>query len=394
MPLYQSGRTGRILAGTAGFLLAASLHLPADAATISVPGTSPTIKGAMIQARAGDIILVSCGTYRESDIQVKPGVSLWSGTLQADCVTIDAGRAGRCLVFTGVDSTTSIVGFTLTGGRVAGPDREGWGGAVFCEDSSPRFTRCIMRGNSATVGGALAAVGSGGPRLEQCGLIDNEAAVHGGAVYWQAERGQLSGCTLLGNQAAVSGGAIAGDGGSLALSTCLLKLNSAGNSGGAMSLAGTAARLTGSVFAANTGGLAGGALSFRDTSPFMLQCTLHANAADGDGSVFHLSNANPVLAACLITGSDGRLLEAVGSRPTITHTNIFAETGGGWPGLLSGLQDGPGNLATDPLYCDPAVDDLHLGSDSPCLQDSGAGRIGALGQGCGAPFPPDVLESR
>ncbi len=57
------------------------------AKTLSVPGSSPTIKGAMIQAQPGDIVLVSCGTYYENDIFLKSGVALWSGTLQPGCVT-------------------------------------------------------------------------------------------------------------------------------------------------------------------------------------------------------------------------------------------------------------------------------------------------------------------
>ena len=63
----------------------------ADAATIAVPGDAPTIARGLAAARPGDIVLVACGTYREHDLVIPAGVSLWSGSMQPGCVVIDAG---------------------------------------------------------------------------------------------------------------------------------------------------------------------------------------------------------------------------------------------------------------------------------------------------------------
>ena len=131
----RASRHGRALAVllTIG-LAAAGTAGPAAGRTIGVPGDAPSIKGAMIRARAGDIILVSCGTYREHDIIVKPGVSLWSGTLQPDCAVIDAGGRGRCLIFpAGADTTTRVVGFTLRGGTALGEGLAGQEEQQGCE---------------------------------------------------------------------------------------------------------------------------------------------------------------------------------------------------------------------------------------------------------------------
>jgi len=368
------------------------MTIAASARTISVPGNSPSIKGAMIQARAGDIILVSCGTYREANIQVKPGVSLWSGTLQPDCVTIDAGGQGRCLLISDADSTTSVAGFTLRGGQVHGAGTEGWGGAILCVNSAPRITRCIMTGNSADHGGALAATGRRGPRLEMCQFTANTAALQGGAVHWTAAAGSFLGCTLLDNHAALRGGAFSGQDGQITFDRCLLRSNSAGNVGGALSLNRTDALVQGTVLAGNQGGLSGGALACRETSPVLRQCTLHANEADGDGSVLSLFRAHPRLDGCLITGSGDRLVAATDSRPLVTRSDVYGHQDQRWPGVLADLQNAAGNLTTDPLYCAPAAGDFHLRASSPCLAANGGPGIGALGQGCGAQFPPEGLD--
>ena len=363
-----------------------------SARTISVPGNSPSIKGAMIQARAGDIILVSCGTYREANIQVKPGVSLWSGTLQPDCVTIDADGQGRCLLFSEADTTTSVAGFTLRGGQAHGSGIAGWGGAVLCVDSAPRITRCIMTGNRADHGGALAATGRRGPRLEMCELTANEAESQGGAVHWSAANGALVGCTMQRNHASLRGGAFSGQDGDIVFESCLLRDNSAGNVGGALNLHRTDALLQGTILAANQGGLSGGALACREASPVLRQCTLHANEADGDGTVLSLDRAHPTLDGCLVTGSGERLVAATDSQPVIRQSNVFGHQGSQWPGILANLQTGAGNLAADPLYCAPTAGDFHLRANSPCLAGNGGAHIGALGQGCGSQFPPDVLD--
>jgi len=389
--MFRHGKGARctLLIGLLLLLVAAT---SATGRTISVPGNAPTIKGAMIKARAGDIILVACGTYRESNISVKPGVALWSGTLQPDCVTIDAGGKGRCLLFSGADSTTSIVGFTLSGGVARGPGVSGSGGAILCEDSSPRITGCILSNNTADRGGALAAFGLRGPRLENCRLTANEARNLGGAVHWAAETGSLQGCALVDNHAQSGGGAFSGHGGRVAVSDCLVQNNSAGNTGGGLSLVGTEATISRSVLAGNVGGLAGGALACRESSPVLRQCTLHANEADGDGTVLSLTRSDPTFEACLITGSGRLLVEATDSRPVMRQSNVFADGGQPWLGLLASQQQTSGNLAADPRYCEAAAGDFHLRAGSPCLAGNGSPRIGALGQGCGAQFPADVVD--
>jgi hypothetical protein len=119
---------------------------------------------------------------------------------------------------------------------------------------------------------------------------------------------------------------------------------------------------------------------------------LHANLADGDATAVRLVRAAATFESCLISGSGNPVLEADESSVAISGSNVHVAGTGTWPGVLAAAQGQPGNLASDPLYCAPAAGDLHLGPASPCLRPDGERPIGALGSGCGAKFPADVLD--
>lgn len=357
----------------------------AGAATISVPGDSPSLKGAMIKARAGDIILVSCGTYYEFDILMKPGVSLWSSTLQPDCVTIDARGQGRCLIFSDADSTTTVVGFTFKGGRAITPERDR-GGAILCQNSSARLTRCRFVGNQALDGGALATVGDQGPLLDECHFMNNEAQA-GGALAWRAKSGSLRRCTFLSNVASLAGGAITAKAGQMELINCLFKNNEAGNSGGALFLKSSQCRVIATVFLGNQGGLDGGAIACQGGALNLQHCTFHANDSDGQATVLSSRQANPVLTDCLVTGSANPMMTGSAGDYLITRTNIVPLDDQGWPSVVASEANSAGNRSVDPEYCAPELGDLHLRRGSPCLGASPENRMGALAQGCGAQFP-------
>ena len=95
------------------------------ARTITVPGDMPTIARAAASADSGDVVLVSCGRYRETDIRLTNGVNIWSSTLQPGCVTIDGRGRGRVFVIEDCDSTTSLFGFTIIGGAGSADDGGG-----------------------------------------------------------------------------------------------------------------------------------------------------------------------------------------------------------------------------------------------------------------------------
>jgi len=206
------------------------------ARTLAVPESYPTLKAALDAASRGDIILVGCGTYHEHDLQVKPGVSLWSGTLQPDCVIIDADGRGRIFLFTDCDSTTSVVGFTLRNGR-----SDADGGAILCRDSSVRLSRLHILDSRARRGGGLASLGRGGPHLIDCEIKGNEADLHGGGLYWDISGGgSIERSTIERNQALAGGGLACREADRLLITSVTFQGNEAASSGGAVWLGGGA----------------------------------------------------------------------------------------------------------------------------------------------------------
>jgi hypothetical protein len=64
--------------------------------------------------------------------------------------------------------------------------------------------------------------------------------------------------------------------------------------------------------------------------------------------------------------------------------DLFGNKGGNWVGSIADQLGVNGNIAADPLFCDPEADILTLDRDSPCAPgQSGCGLMGAWDVGCG-----------
>ena len=70
-------------------LVALIAFAEARAEIILVPSEEPTIHSALHIAQAGDSVVVDCGTYYESKLPMRAGVTLLSVARDPDCVVID-----------------------------------------------------------------------------------------------------------------------------------------------------------------------------------------------------------------------------------------------------------------------------------------------------------------
>ncbi len=306
-------------------LLLAAMPGTAAARTLAVPDEHRTIAAAMAAAEAGDIILVGCGTYHEHDIAVTPGVQLWSGTLQPECVVIDAGGLGRVLVFAGGDSTTSVVGFTLRGGRV-----DGDGGAILCRDGSPRLARLHILENQARRGGGLAVVGDAAPVLVDCVIAGNVADLHGGGLYWHGDRdGRLERCTIERNRALGGGGLALAGSARLELRQVVLSGNEAAGSGGAAWVDGASLLAHECVLVANDGGLAGGAVATRNGRAHLIACTVADNSVDVTGGGLLVTGGALRLERTILAFNRGGALHGDGIGDLrVSASNVYGHDGG------------------------------------------------------------------
>ena len=357
---------------------------PAMAKTLSVPESSPTIKGALIKAKAGDIILVSCGTYYEHDIMMKPGVALWSGTLQPGCVTIDAQSKGPVFLFSDADTNTALVGFTLRGGA-AQQNQEPLGGAIYCKNSSPRISNCVFVGNSASSGGALFSDVHSSPVFSNCLFENNEADLRGGGASCKGVV-KFKQCAFVGNTSLIGGAVNLYPGASVDLASCSLRANSAGNTGGALHALQAQCTITNTIFSDNWGGIGGSAISCADSDFTIVYSTLYGNNSDSDGGVLAVKGDQPQFLNTIIAFSKSTILRADSNVPEFKGCNLYGNHFGDWVANLRSAGKKNNNISQDPQFCAPEHGNFNLNNASACLpgnNPSGNNNVvGAFGAGC------------
>ena len=123
------------------YIFVVFLFLFASATIINIPADYPTIQEGIDASADGDTVLVNPGTYFENinfngHNIVLGSLFLTSGdTSYIGQTVIDGDSAGSVVTFeSGEDSTTLIIGFSITNGRA---DR---GGGIFCSHSSPTIS--------------------------------------------------------------------------------------------------------------------------------------------------------------------------------------------------------------------------------------------------------------
>ncbi len=332
-------------------------------------GDAPTIQAGIDSASAGDTVMVACGTYRECDISIKSGIYLTSETGTADCVTIDAEwLGGRVFYCFGVDSTTTVVGFTAAEGSA-----DGWGGGLYCYGSHPRFTNCTLWSNYAEVGAGGAYLKLSSPVFAGCVFSENyhvNAGAPAGGIYAIGGSPKFTDCVFSDN----------GTG----LCTC----------GGVFCDDSCTATFENCLFARNVGGM-GGALSLlSDSYAELTNCTFSENFdyTDRGGGVECDVRSSALLNNCIVAFSlsgQGVWWDGTGEEPVLVCCDLYGNADGDWVGPIADQYGINGNISEDPLFCDPESDDYHLDEDSPCApaQQPVCGLIGAFGAGCYSGIP-------
>ena len=314
------------------------LALPAAADVWYVPVDAPTIQAGIDSAKAGDEVVVACGSYLEHSLQMKPGVWLRSEAGDPGCVVIDAQSQGRVLSCIGTDNSTLIEAVTLTNGLANEPYPFDLGGGLFCENASPQITRCIFANNQGNYGGGAYLKDGSSPTFSECIFIANHSETMGGGLFcFNSSSPSLVGCTFSSNSAVE-------DGGGLYCSTS------------------STATVTACTFYANQA-LLGGGISCFNQSVCTLETVLIVFSPEGQACHYD-----------------------VGSTPLLTCCDLYGNFAGDWIGSLSAMLGIDGNIAADPLFCadEPhAQQDWTIANVSPCAaEQSACGLIGAWDVGC------------
>ena len=205
-------RAYAVLAATSGLIAVASAQTtwyvdagatPPGLGTHASPYTSIQYAIDHPSTVSGDTLLVAPGTYAESVSFDGKSIALKS-TAGPAATVIDGGQAATTLTINGVNATTSLEGFTLTGGSAY------VGGGLQVQSCSPTIRDCVIRGNTATSRGGGIWVAYGSPTIERCIVESNNvtnSTGQGGAMYsMYGFTMSIVHCTFSRNTAANAGG--------------------------------------------------------------------------------------------------------------------------------------------------------------------------------------------
>jgi len=343
----------------------------AHAHTWHVPSEVSTIAAALDMAVAGDVVEIACGTYYESDLALKPGVSVRSTTGQPECTIIDAQQLGPVFVAQDLDSTVQLSGLTITGGLAGLPDHHG--GGVLCEDSSLTLINCLLR--------------------------DNEAFEGGGGIYARRSTVRVDSSEFRGNTSMNGlGGGVYGDLVELELLNSLLDDNTAVDGAGVY-LARSSLLSDGCTFISNKGYFYGGALYLKTQSEASIShCTMVSNEAYYGSGLMVADNCNVSMESCIVAfngiGAGVEVLDEASAFQLFRCNNLHGNFGGATAGFPSDPLGTDGNIEADPLFCNLEGGELGLEPASPCLPENNDCDtiMGAGFPGCGPTGVEDTPE--
>lgn len=170
--------------------------------------TLNSIQTALIGCAAHDTVLVGPGIYYENIVWPgTPGIDLVSEQGPASTV-IDGDSADRVItIATGVDSSTSIRGFTIQKGYVLNEN----GGGVLCYNASPCITNNVITQNTAYSfypgGGGIACDSHAMPIISDNHIVHNRSRYGGGGIVCAFNsHARITGNTITDNVAWMGGG--------------------------------------------------------------------------------------------------------------------------------------------------------------------------------------------
>ncbi|MCF7912889.1 MAG: T9SS type A sorting domain-containing protein [Candidatus Cloacimonetes bacterium] len=347
------------------------------ATTINIPADYATIQEGIFTSEDGDEIIVSPGTYLENiNFSGKAVIlgSLFYTTQDTSYISqtiIDGNQADNVVTFDSAEDSTSVLtGFTITNGH---PD--GWGGGIYCWESSPSIVNVTITNNLALYNGGGIYCYSSSPSLENVIITGNTAGWEGGGIYCWESSPSLENVTITNNSVEVYGGGIScNSSSSPSLENVIIRDNSTeGDGGGIYCYSSSSPSLENVTITGNSAGDDGGGIYCKNaSSPILENVTITGNSAgDYGGGIYCNHQVNLSLVNCILWNNLPHEVEI----PSIYDENIatiaYSDIAGGEEGIVTNnnctVNWLEGNINADPIFVDALVGDYHLAENSPCI---------------------------
>jgi predicted outer membrane repeat protein len=270
-----------------------------------------------------------------------------------------------------LDASAVLDGFTVTGGYANGSGELSEGGGMHNKGCSPTVAHCTLTGNHAKVGGGMRNHSSSSPSVTDCTFSANTAGDDGGGMANYDASPVVSGCTFSENLVTqYHGGGMFNDHSSPSITNCTFAGNEAPNGAGIYSTE-SWPTLVNCTFTGNSGAKGAGLMNYDNVVAVVTNCTFFGNSASVyGGAIFNGGNVPSTLDAtnCILWGdSPNEIVYSQGSTQHVTYSDVQG----------SAVYPGIGNIKVDPLFQDPAIGDLHLRPESPCI-DQGSNSAPSL----------------
>jgi len=280
------------------------------ATTIYIPEDYATIQEGIDASEDGDEIIVSPGAYVENINFLGKAIILGSlfyttqDTSYISQTIIDGNQDGSVVIFENEeDSTSLLIGFTITNGLAGGWGS--YGGGITCNSSSPSLVNVTITGNSADWGGGILCFPSSSPSLENVTIRDNSAESGGAGIYCYFSSPSLENVTIRDNSAGYVGGGIYCYSSSPSLANVTIMNNSSeSNGGGIYCVSYSSPSLVNVTITGNSAGHSGGGIyCFDVSSPIIENVMITGNSAEDDGGGIYCEYSSPSLVNVTITGN-------------------------------------------------------------------------------------------
>jgi len=262
-----------------------------SAIIINIPEDFDLIQEGLNFASEGDTILVAEGIYFENLIWPEVNSLKLIGSNENNCI-IDGDSLSSVIYFgyelNGIIGLSTLIkDFTIQNGYF------GYGGGIYCDNSSPSLQNLILNNNYAVdYGGGLACVNNSNPNLANL-LIINNLAYYGGGIYCYFSNPSLYDAQI-NNNSAQAGAGIYCENSSPNIENVTLSSNSANSGGGIYCCYSSNPNIENVMISDNTSNKGAG-ICCQSSDPSLVNVILTGNSASLGGGMFCESSSNPNL---------------------------------------------------------------------------------------------------